>query len=98
MLMGLQQRACSHRNQLPAPVDVFLIRLFTLHRMGWLQDTALGLSLGQWLLNALSSAPLHPLYPISRGSMHCTACATHLPTPSPGLVSLLCLWLCPQPP
>lgn len=47
MLMGLQQRACSRRNQLPAPVDVFLIRLLTLHRAGWLQDMALGLSLGQ---------------------------------------------------
>lgn len=48
MLMGLQQHACSRRNQLPAPVDVFLIRLLTLHRAGWLQDMALGLSLGQW--------------------------------------------------
>lgn len=31
MLMGLQRHACSRRNQLTAPVDVFLIRLFTLH-------------------------------------------------------------------
>lgn len=31
MLMGLQRHACSHRNQLAAPVDVFLIRLVTLH-------------------------------------------------------------------
>lgn len=48
MLMGLQQRACSRSNQLPAPVDVFLIRLFTLHRAGCLQVMALGLTLGQW--------------------------------------------------
>lgn len=32
MLMGLQRHACSRRNQLAAPVDVFLIRLVTLHR------------------------------------------------------------------
>lgn len=31
MLMGLQRHACSRRNQLTAPVDVFLIRLVTLH-------------------------------------------------------------------
>lgn len=57
MLMGLQQRACSRCNQLPAPVDVFLIRLFTLHRAGWLQVMALGPSLGQWqeTLEALST-------------------------------------------
>ena len=31
MLMGLQRHACSRHNQLTAPVDVFLIRLVTLH-------------------------------------------------------------------
>lgn len=30
MLMGLPQHACSRRNQLTAPLDVFPARLFTL--------------------------------------------------------------------
>lgn len=88
MLMGLQQRACSRCNQLPAPVDVFLIRLFTLHRVGWLQVVALGPSLGQWQekLSTLctpsagdpcSAQPMAPTFqPPAQALSPCSSCGS----------------------
>lgn len=87
MLMGLQRHACSRRNQLAAPVDVFLIRLVTLH--GGEADCGTWDRGSVWVSGKRPStspaqrAPQHPMYPISRGSVGCTACAILLPAPSP---------------
>lgn len=86
MLMGLQWHACSGRNQLTAPVDVFLIRLVTLH--GGSLTTGSGLKF--WSVARGPRPPQHSMNPTSRGSVGCTACATVLPACSPTSASPLC--------
>lgn len=82
MLMGLQRRACSCCNQLAAPVDVLLIRLFTLHRGARLWDMRLGLSLDQ-LQEALAPPGLTvPLIPHKQEAGVCTDCAITFQPPA----------------